>query len=102
MRTSVSLLTFALCLAWAGPAQADLIRPRPIKCPPGSFKYTNHCGSICKPRGCKNDKGCGRKVCRKVPLCIKKGKRHGCGRPRRGPDGKRPMYRYVKVTGSCA
>lgn len=105
MRTSVSMLTLTLSLVWAMPAGADLIRPRPLKCPSGSYKYTNHCGSICKQLKCKDDKGCrGGKLCRAVPLCIEKGLRHGCGRGgmRRGPDGKRMKYAYVKATGSCA
>jgi len=94
--------TFLLvvCLAWPATASADLIRPRPLKCPPGTYKYTNHCGSVCKERRCKADKDCkGKLRCLSNRLCVFKGLRRACGRAGAFHKGKK--FPYSKVTGQC-
>ena len=101
MTFSRAALFFLPLMAGSSLAAADAIRPRPLDCQPGSYKRTNHCGSLCQPLPCNPDTSCtGGKQCRSTRLCIFKGMRSACGRASMIHRGKR--FPYTKVTGDCS
>lgn len=92
MRTAAALVLSA----WlAGAAHADVVRPPPPDCTPGSVGTSSHSGPYCYPALC--GAGCGEgKACESRKLCIVKKTLGGGRRPH-----DRPPPVVDSVVGSC-
>lgn len=78
MRIAALLVVAAAALSFPAPARADVVRPPPADCPPGSLGKTSHSGQFCAPLPCTADSDCATHsqpgepalVCRTSRLCI--------------------------------
>lgn len=85
-------MVLLLSLAWA-----DLIRPQPITCLPGSYERSNHSGTWCAPSFCSSTEDCKRGDCvAEVGLCLVETE-EAC-------RGKNPncTFTKTKVVGACS
>jgi MYXO-CTERM domain-containing protein len=88
-------LGLAVLLAGAR-AGADLVRPPPKECTPGSQATSSHSGPYCYPLACKARKDCKEGSCETRRLCIVMKTLGGGRRPRDVPP---PVV--ASVVGSC-